>query len=212
MKNPRLVLVDDHQIVRVGASKLLAEGFDVVGEAGDVGDAIAIIQRTDPDCVLVDVHLPSGTGADVVIAAKTEGSTAKYLALSVSAERTDVLLMLHAGVDGYLLKSTLGERLPELVQECLDGGRPVASQIAGFMLDIDEAAERSPRIERLTPREREVVQYIARGYSYQRAASALYVSPKTVEAHMSKIFRKLGVASRYELSAEAYRFGWFSQE
>jgi DNA-binding NarL/FixJ family response regulator len=80
------------------------------------------------------------------------------------------------------------------------------------MLDIDEAAEKASHIENLTERERDVVQFIARGYSYRKTATALYLSPKTVEAHMSNIFRKLGVASRYELSAEAYRAGWFAPE
>lgn len=212
MTRRTLVLVDDHEIVRAGAVKFLADRFDIVGEAGDVAEASELIMRSDPDCVLVDVRLPSGTGADVVMAAKEAGSQAKFLTLSVSADRADVLLMLNAGVDGYLLKSTLGEMLPDLVQETLDGGRPISPQIAGFMLDIDETAQRSPNIEHLTPREREVVRYIARGYSYRKTASTLFVSPKTVEAHMSRIFRKLGIASRYELSAEAYRSGWVPPE
>jgi DNA-binding NarL/FixJ family response regulator len=203
-----LVLVDDHEIVRAGATKFLADRFDIVGEAGDVTEAIALISALDPDGALVDVRLPSGTGDEVIAAAKKTGVRTRFLALSVSAERADVVRMLQAGVDGYLLKSTLGDELPELVDEMLDGGRPVSPQIAGFMLDIDETAEDSPEIENLTAREREVVRFIARGYSYRRTASAMFVSPKTIEAHMSHIFKKLGVASRHELSIEAYRSGW----
>ncbi|MCL1594765.1 MAG: response regulator transcription factor [Actinomycetia bacterium] len=212
MTLPRLVLVDDHDILRAGATKFLDGRFSIVGEAADVSEAIGVISATQPDLVLIDVQMPSGTGADVVVAIKTQDLDTKFLALSVSAARSDVALMLDAGVDGYLLKSAVGANLPDLAQEVLDGGRPISPQIAGFMLDIDEAAEKASHIENLTERERDVVQFIARGYSYRKTATALFLSPKTVEAHMSNIFRKLGVASRYELSAEVYRVGWVGPE
>jgi len=206
------VVVDDHEIVRAGASKFLAERFEVVGEAGDVAEAVRTISTLGPDISLIDVHLPSGTGADVVLAIQRSGITTKFLALSVSAARIDVAMMLDAGVDGYLLKSSVGETLPEFVQEALDGGRPISPQIAGYMLDIAEDAEDASNIENLTDRERDVVRYIARGYTYRQTATALFLSPKTIEAHMSHIFRKLGIASRYELSAQAYRAGWIPTE
>jgi len=209
---PTLVLVDDHEILRAGAAKFLADRFDIVGEASDVGEAIEVITRKEPDGVLLDVRMPSGTGDAVVTAVKETGSTTKFLVLTVSAERADVVRMLNAGVDGYLVKSTLGNQLSDLVQEMLDGGRPISPQIAGFMLDIDDAVETAPDIENLTPREREVVQYIARGYSYRKAAEALFVSVKTVETHMGHIFDKLGVASRYELAMKAFQSGMLSEE
>lgn len=209
---PTLVLVDDHDILRAGAAKFLGDRFDIIGEASDVGEAIEVITRTEPDGVLLDVRMPSGTGDAVVAAVKETGSTARFLVLSVSAERADVVRMLNAGVDGYLVKSTLGDQLSDLVQEMLDGGRPISPQIAGFMLDIDDAVETASDIENLTPREREVVQYIARGYSYRKAAEALFVSVKTVETHMGNIFDKLGVASRYELAARAFHSGMLSTD
>jgi len=209
---PTLVLVDDHDILRAGAAKYLGDRFDIIGEASDVGEAIEVITRTEPDGVLLDVRMPSGTGDAVVAAVKETGSTARFLVLSVSAERADVVRMLNAGVDGYLVKNTLGDQLSDLVQEMLDGGRPISPQIAGFMLDIDDAVETAPDIENLTPREREVVQYIARGYSYRKAAEALFVSVKTVETHMGNIFDKLGVASRYELAMKAFQSGMLSEE
>lgn len=210
--HPTLVLVDDHDILRAGAAKFLGDRFEIVGEASDVAEAIEVIIETEPDGVILDVQMPSGTGDAVVTAVKEHGSTAKFLVLSVSAARADVVRMLNAGVDGYLLKSTLGDQLGELVQEMLDGGRPISPQIAGFMLDIDEAVETAPEIENLTPREREVVQYIARGYSYRKAAETLFVSVKTVETHMGHIFDKLGVASRYELAMKAFQSGMLSEE
>ena len=209
---PSIVLVDDHDILRAGAAKFLGDRFDIVGEASDVDEAIAAIVELEPDGVLLDVQMPSGTGDAVVTAVREAGLSSKFLVLSVSAERADVVRMLNAGVDGYLLKSTLGNQLGDLVQETLDGGRPISPQIAGFMLDIDEAVETAPEIENLTPREREVVEYIARGYSYRRAAEALFVSVKTVESHMGHIFTKLGVASRYELAMKAFESGILSED
>jgi DNA-binding NarL/FixJ family response regulator len=209
---PTLVLVDDHDILRAGAAKFLGDRFDIIGEASDVEEAIEVIIAMKPDGVLLDVQMPSGSGDAVVSAVKESGSTTRFLVLSVSAERADVVRMLNAGVDGYLLKSTLGDQLGDLMQETLDGGRPISPQIAGFMLDINDAVETAPDIENLTPREREVVQYIARGYSYRKAAEALFVSVKTVETHMANIFDKLGIASRYELAMKAFQSGILSTD
>jgi DNA-binding NarL/FixJ family response regulator len=212
MARQTIVLVDDHDILRAGSAKFLADRFDIVGEAGDVGEAIEVIIDTEPDGVLLDVRMPSGTGDAVVTAVKESGSSARFLVLSVSAEREDVVRMLNAGVDGYLLKSTLGDQLGDLVAEMLDGGRPISPQIAGFMLDIDDAVDTGTDIESLTPREREVVQYIARGYSYRKTAEELFVSVKTVETHMGHIFDKLGIASRYELAMKAFESGMLTEE
>lgn len=207
MSLPRIVLVDDHEILRAGAAKYLAEHFEIVGEAGDVQEAIDVIVAEAPDGVLLDVQLPSGSGAAVVRGVREAGVECKFVCLSVSANRYDVVKMLQAGVDGYLVKSTLGARLPELVTEAFEGSMPVSSQIAGFLLDIDDAVARAPEIEQLSPREREVVELIARGYSYRRTADEMFVSIKTVESHMSHIFVKLGVASRHELAVKAFESG-----
>lgn len=207
MSRLRIVLVDDHEILRAGAAKYLAERFDVVGEAGDVLEAIEVIVSEDPDGVLLDVQLPSGSGADVVRGVREAGIACKFVCLSVSADRRDVVEMLRAGVDGYLVKSTLGSRLPELVTEALEGSMPVSPQIAGFLLDIDDAVAPAPEIHQLSPREREVVELIARGYSYRRTADTMFVSTKTVESHMSHIFGKLGIASRHELAVKAFESG-----
>lgn len=212
MARQTIVLVDDHDILRAGSAKFLGDRFDIVGEASDVEEAIEVILETEPDGVLLDVRMPSGTGDAVVAAVRESGSSARFLVLSVSAERDDVVRMLNAGVDGYLLKSTLGEQLGDLVAEMLDGGRPISPQIAGFMLDIDDAVGTGTDIESLTPREREVVQYIARGYSYRKTAEELFVSVKTVETHMGHIFDKLGIASRYELAMKAFESGMLSTD
>jgi len=209
---PRIVLVDDHEILRAGAAKYLRDSFDIVGEADDVRPAIDMILSTAPNAVLLDVHLPSGSGAEVVRAVRSKNIDCRFVCLSVSADRRDVVKMLQAGIDGYLVKSTLGDRLPVLLAEALAGSMPVSPEIAGYLLDIDDFAASEPTIEQLSPREREVAEYMARGYSYRSTADAMFVSVKTVETHMSHIFGKLGVASRHELAAKAFASGMMSPE
>lgn len=204
--------MDDHEILRAGAAMYLSDQFDVVGEAGDVAEAIKVIVATDPDGVLLDVQLPSGSGADVVRGVRKAGVVCVFVCLSVSVSRRDVVAMLQAGVDGYLVKSTLGSRLPELLTEALEGSMPVSPQVAGYLLDFDDAVQEMSDIEQLSPREREVAQYMARGYSYRKTGSAMFVSVKTVETHMSHIFEKLGIASRHELAAKAFESGLISPD
>ena len=206
MTTARLVVIDDHDVVRAGIKSYLIEHFEVCGEAADIEDGVRTILEVEPDLVVLDVHRPSGHGSHVVTRVKAEGLETRFLAFSVSAAREDVASMLRAGVDGYVLKSTFGEKLVGIVGEVLAGETPVSPQIAGFMLDIGDDIDPAA-LDPLTPRERQVVELIARGYSYRRVAHELTVSTKTVGAHMHNIFRKLGVASRHELSVEAYRRG-----
>jgi len=119
-----------------------------------------------------------------------------------------VVQMMQAGVDGYVTKATKSEELPDLIEQTILGVRPVTPDVAAFLLDIDEDIEAGTAIQRLTPREREVVNLIARGYSYRETAGRLNISVKTLESHMGNIFEKLSVASRHELAALAYREGY----
>jgi len=202
-----IFLVDDHDTVRAGTRSFLSE-FDIVGEADNTMDAIAGILETKPDVALIDVHIdvPKG-GADVVAAVKDAAPEIKCLAFTVSTSRSDVATLLAAGIDGYITKSTPGNELPGVIHEVLDGGTPISREVASHLLDIDSAAEQISLIDRLTPREREVVLHIARGYTYRESATKLGMKVKTLETHMSHIFEKLGVATRAELSFLAYETG-----
>jgi DNA-binding NarL/FixJ family response regulator len=126
----------------------------------------------------------------------------------VSTSREDVVQMMQAGVDGYITKTTLSNELPRLIDQTAEGKRPVSPEVAAYLLDIDEDIAAGSTIERLTPREREVVNLIARGYSYRETANRLNISVKTLESHMGHIFEKLSVASRHELAALAYEEGY----
>ncbi len=116
----------------------------------------------------------------------------------MSTSRLDVVTLMNAGVDGYLTKSTHSEDLVDLLESALAGNKPVSKEVAGYLLDIDDEIDTGTGIERLTPREREVVNLIARGYTYRETAATLEISVKTLETHMSHIFEKLGIASRDE--------------
>lgn len=198
---PRLLIVDDHDVVRVGTRALLDERFDVLGEADNVDSAIELAIEREPDIVLLDVRLPGGGGAAVVGEIRKTMPDMCIVAFTVSTSRLDVVTMMNAGVDGYLTKSTHSEDLADLLDAALAGNKPVSKEVAGYLLDIDEEIETGTGIERLTPREREVVNLIARGYTYRETSSRLEISVKTLETHMSHIFEKLGIASRYELAA-----------
>ncbi|MFC2153317.1 response regulator [Actinomycetota bacterium] len=200
-------LVDDHPAVRAGTRSFLGD-FDIVGEADNATDAVTGILATRPDVALIDVHLdvPQG-GAQVVAAVKEAAPEVKCVAFTVSTSRADVAALLAAGVDGYLVKSTDAEELPRAVVEVMDGGTPVSREVASFMLEIDSIGEQIERLKGLTPREREVVTSIAKGYTYRETAAKLGMKVKTLETHMSHIFEKLGVATRAELSFLAYETG-----
>jgi len=198
---PRLLLVDDHDIVRLGTRALLDDRFDIVGEADNVDSAIELAMERKPDIVLLDVRLPGGGGAVVVNEIRKSAPAMCIVAFTVSTSRLDVVAMMNAGVDGYLTKTTHNEDLADLLESALAGHKPVSKEVAGYLLDIDDEIDTGSGIERLTPREREVVNLIARGYTYRETSHRLEISVKTLETHMGHIFTKLGIASRHQLAA-----------
>ena len=208
----RVFLVDDHDVARAGARHYLEDRFEIVGEADNALDAADMICDREPDIVLLDVHLPGGGGASVITRVRRTHPGVLFLAFTVSAVRKDVLRLLDAGVDGYVTKGTFGPDLPDLLEATAAGRRPVSPDVAGYLLDIDKRITEAAGIEKLTPKEREVVNLIARGYTYRETSSRLDISVKTLETHMHHIFDKLGIASRHELSRLAFDTGFVRPE
>ena len=204
----RILLVDDHDVVRAGMRAILDNSFDIVGEADNVDSAIELTRERNPQLVVLDVKLPGGGGASVIDAIRPQQPDVRFMALTVSTSREDVARLMEAGVDGYITKTTLGADLPDLIHKTYAGARPVSPDVAGYLLDIDEDIVAESSISRLTPREREVVNLIARGYTYRETASRMGIRVKTLENHMAHIFDKLSVASRHELTALAYEEGY----
>ncbi|HEX3706082.1 MAG TPA: response regulator transcription factor [Mycobacteriales bacterium] len=204
MAKPRVVLVDDHSLVRSGVRTELGGRLDIVGEAADVGEAITCITKTAPDVVLLDVHLPSGTGDAVIQAVHAKLPDIRFLALSVSDAPDDVIRVIRAGARGYVTKSISGDELADAVERVAAGDAVFSPRLAGFVLDAftgEAVVAPSPsELDVLTPREREVLQLIARGYTYREAAEELFLSVKTIETHVSAVLRKLQLSNRRELT------------
>ncbi len=199
----RVVLVDDHALVRSGVKAELERAVEVVAEAGDVGEAIEQIVRAKPDVVVCDVHLPDGTAADVIAGTADRGVTSRFLALSVSDAAEDVIQVIRSGARGYVTKAIEGDELIDAVKRVNDGDAVFSPRLAGFVLDAfsaDLSSPTDPELDQLTAREQEVMRLLARGYAYKEIARRLTISIKTVETHASSVLRKLQLSSRNELA------------
>jgi DNA-binding NarL/FixJ family response regulator len=204
----RVVVVDDHELVRAGVRAALADRVEVVGEAGDVLEAVDVVTRTLPDVVLLDVHLPGGGGAAVIGGVAERGVAARFLALSVSDAADDVIGVIRAGARGYVTKAISSDELVDAVERVASGDAVFSPRLAGFALDAfaaDLPVPTDPELDLLTPREREVMRLLARGYAYKEIARRLTISIKTVETHASAVLRKLQLSSRNELASWAAR-------
>jgi RNA polymerase sigma factor (sigma-70 family) len=207
---PRVVIVDDHRLFRAGVRAELGEEVAVVGDAGSVQEALAMIRAQQPDVVLVDVHMPDGGGVEVIARVAGEQPDVRFLALSVSDAAEDVIAVIRAGARGYVTKTISGAELADAVRRVAGGDAVFSPRLAGFVLDAfaqeaggldaQERAAADRELDQLTPREREVLRHIARGYMYKEVAQSLGISVKTVEAHVSAVLRKLQLSSRHELS------------
>jgi DNA-binding NarL/FixJ family response regulator len=205
---PRVFLVDDHAMFRSGVRSELAGQVQIVGEADDVGPAIAAISECRPDVVLLDVHLPGGGGQAVVAALKPELPDVRFLALSASDAPEDVIAVIRAGARGYVTKTISGPDLVDAVLRVAAGDAVFSPRLAGFVLDAFAGGEApsqdrpsfDPELDQLTTREREVLRLIARGYTYKEIARDLFISVKTVESHVSSVLRKLQLSTRHQLT------------
>ncbi|CAB1001783.1 DNA-binding response regulator [Corynebacterium diphtheriae] len=221
----KVFLVDDHSVFRAGVKAEISDAVDIVGEAGTVADAIAGINATDPDVVLLDVHMPDGGGVAVVRSILSQqgiGRNRRFLALSVSDAAEDVISVIRAGARGYVTKTISGAELVDAIRRVHDGDAVFSPRLAGFVLDAfarpdpvgvgvvnapesDRAVEEGkpvadPIVDALTRRELEVLKLLARGYTYKEIAAELFISVKTVETHASNILRKTQQSNRHALS------------
>jgi len=203
VSTPRVFLVDDHQLFLAGVRAELGEAVDVVGAASDVDAAIEMIREREPEVVLVDVHMPAGGGARVIGEVLRTHPDVQFLALSVSDAPEDVIATIRAGARGYVTKTIAPDDLVAAIESVRAGDAVFSPRLAGFVLDAFAGAAppaTDPELEQLTPREREVLRLIARGYAYKEVARDLGISVKTVETHVSSVLRKLQLSSRHQLA------------
>jgi len=204
----RVFLVDDHHLFRSGVRSELGDEVEVVGEASEVDAAIEMIGERVPDVVLVDVHLPGGGGEAIIRSVTATHPQVRFLALSVSDALADVIAVIRAGARGYVTKTISGPELLDAIHRVADDDVVFSPRLAGFVLDAfaalgpadDGRRTFDPELDQLTPREREVLRLIARGYTYKEIARELYISGKTVESHVSSVLRKLQLSTRHQLT------------
>jgi DNA-binding NarL/FixJ family response regulator len=203
-RRPTVVLVDDHRMFRTGVRAELGESVEVVGEAADVSEAVTVVLATRPDVVLLDVHLPGGDGREVLRQCADQVPDTRFLALSVSDAAEDVIATIRAGARGYVTKSISGTELAAAIRRVADGDAVFSPRLAGFVLDAFAGSAEVPvvdeELDRLSPRESEVMRLIARGYTYKEVAKELFLSVKTIETHVSSVLRKLQLSNRNELA------------
>ena len=201
-----VVVVDDHAIFRSGLKADLDARIRVLAEAATVETAVAAIREARPSVVLLDVHLPGGSGgggAEVIAGCADLLGSTRFLALSVSDAAEDVVTVIRAGARGYVTKTISGAEISDAVVRVAGGDAVFSPRLAGFVLDAFGASTTvsvEDELDRLSVREREVMRLIARGYSYKEVAKELFISVKTVETHVSAVLRKLQLSSRHELT------------
>ena len=201
----RVVIADDHPIWRSGVRADLGENFHVVGEAADADSAIEAIRRDRPDLVLCDLHMPGGGGIKV---AQTCGEEVPIVMLTVSEAERDLLDAVAAGAQGYLTKSTAPDDLRDALWRAAHGEPVFSPQLAGLVLgEFRRMAKDAGPFQPLSEREREVLQYVARGHTYREIGEELYISQKTVENHVRNILGKLHLSRKQELIRYALEHG-----
>ncbi len=202
----RVLVVDDHALFRSGVNAEIGDSVDIVGDVGTVDEAIDAIRAKKPDVVLLDVHLPNGGGVAILEALADSTSNTKCLALSVSDAAEDVIAIIRAGARGYVTKTITHDELLDAIRRVHAGDAVFSPRLAGFVLDAFSSTKpvtSDPDLDRLTPREQEVLRLIARGYTYKEVAGRIHLSVKTVETHVSSVLRKLQLSNRHELTAWA---------
>src|SRR3954451_10998572 len=176
---PSVVIVDDHHLFRSGVRAELDGLVEVLGDAPTVEEAVRLVIEAEPDVVLLDVQMPGGGGVEVIRQVAARRPAQRFLALSVSDAPEDVIAIIRAGARGYVTKTISPPELADAVRRIADGDAVFSPRLAGFVLDAftGPAPEPETELDLLTPREREVLQHIARGYMYKEIALRLDISP-----------------------------------
>ena len=200
MDKIKILIADDHAIVRMGLATLLGaqDGFEVVGEASNGEQAVARALKLRPDVVIMDLVMPKKDGVAATAELRDKLPTAKCLILTSFGTAEELQNALHAGAAGILLKSTANSKLVATIRKVAAGKTVIAD-------DVEQLISEEQPIPELSPRQREILESITRGLSNAQIALQLDISAESVKTHMSKLFTKLGAATRAEAAAIALR-------
>ncbi len=211
--DPRVLLVDDHDLFRTGLRNLLADqGVDVVGEAQTGAEALGLVRELAPDVVVMDLNMPGMSGVDATRRINELAPLTRVLVLTISDQDADVLDAILAGASGYLLKDSSIQELLQGIRSAAVGEALISPHIAAKVLQRVRATSTSPEIAdtiraELSDREIEVLKLIANGTDNARIAAELHISPKTVKNHISNILMKLQIDNRIQAAVYAVRSG-----
>ncbi len=209
----RLLIIDDHQLVRSGLRRLLEneEDMTVEDEAGTAYDAVRLARLHKPDVLLLDVVMPGGSGLDAIPEIREAAPDARILALSMQDDPSYVRQAFAAGASGYVLKEAADDELLAAVREVAEGGRYVDPQLGARLAAADAVAAAETAEDPLSDREREVLRLLALGHTNQEIAQMLYLSVRTAETHRARIMQKLGLTTRAELVRYAIDHGLLAE-
>ncbi|HUP72579.1 MAG TPA: response regulator transcription factor [Acidimicrobiales bacterium] len=206
----RLMLADDHRMLREGLSRSMREqGFDIVGEAGDGAEAVALALSVRPDVILMDVTMPEIDGVEACRQVRAQLPDTKVVMLTMHADQGVLTSAIRAGATGYLVKDCSTEEIASAVRMAAGGETALSPQLAASMLNEvrrwDQPHKEEERV--VTKREEEVLQLIADGCSTPEVAEKLYISQKTVKNHLASIYQKLDARDRTQAVLQAVRMG-----
>ena len=209
----RVILADDHTVVRRGLKAVLgtAKDIEVIGEARNGREAIALAERFKPDVVVMDLDMDDMGGADALKEIVEKGLPVRVLVLTMHAEEEYLVPLLEAGAAGYLVKSVADRELVDAVRAVAKGDMYVrqsaAHVLARRLTRKDPAQAERERFDKLTERERDVLRYVAQGYSAPEIGEKLFISPKTVDTYKQRIQEKMGLHHRSDYVQLALRLG-----
>jgi DNA-binding NarL/FixJ family response regulator len=203
----RLLLADDHPLIREGFKSLLGKNpeFDIVGDMDNGQEVINSVDTTKPDVILTDINMPVMNGLQLIEQLSRTHPHIKFIVLTMHEEREYVTKALKAGADGYLLKTSERPELENAIKTVFDGNKYFSPQITTIL--AESVAHEPKDLPVLTPREKEVLELVARGHSTKQIADKLDISIRTVESHRINMLKKVGVANSAELIRRAIELG-----
>lgn len=216
MRKLRVILCEDHTLVRAGISSLLQSfpGVEVAGEASDGRKGLALVRREDPDIVLMDIAMPGLNGLEATARLKKKGGAQKVIILSMYSNEEYVLQALRAGASGYLLKEAATSELQDAIEAVSRGETYLSPAISKTVIDdyLSRVESAKDPLDKLTPRQREILQLLVEGNSTRKIAEILHVSAKTVETHRAQLQERLGIYDVPGLVRFAIRVGLISPD
>jgi len=197
-----VLVVDDHPLLRRGICQLINSDadFTLFGEAGSGIEALTMVADNEPDIILLDLNMKGMSGLDTLSGLRQEGVTSRVVILTVSDAKSDVVRLLRAGADGYLLKDTEPDLLLEKLKYAMQGHRVISEAVETYLFELKQAADEDEWLDSLTPREMQILTQLAEGLSNRTISEQLHISEGTVKVHVKNLLRKANAKSRTEMA------------